>query len=325
MINFYSKNSIGYKVMNHDNNYGDITASGGLRLPSLSVVIPYYEAWNTINQTLGYLLNACKAIDSEIILVDDGSAKYPAETIINVDFKKMIKVVRLSKNVGRSITRNRGLRESKNEIVAFMDADMIMPAGLIEKHLKLQNYFKNKKGGCITFSLFNNVGMVDWELSVDKKILFNETNDFRNECLYQPSWIGCEKDREYIGNKYKILEDTDYLKKWPLNKSFGPWLLPNMILGGFFTVNRDEAVKVGGFSNSFKNYGFTETSVSTKIIAKFGDYVVPVRFPYLLHLNDGGAALSQSDRDFYFRQAHHLFFEIYLKQDLEKTIKNEKI
>lgn len=324
MINIYPKNSIGYKIMTHDNNYGEIKLLTNSKLPSLSVVIPYYEAWNTINRTLEYLLSACKKLEYEIILVDDGSIKYPAETTIRVEIKKQIKIVSLNKNVGRSLARNRGLKESKNEVVAFMDADMVMPRNLIVKHLKLHCHFGGEKG-CITFSLFNNLSISEWEMTTDKETLFKKTNDFRSECNYLQSWIGCESDNEYISHKYKILKDTNNLREWPIGKTFGPWLLPNMVLGGFFTVNRDKAIKVGGFSESFQKYGFTETPVSTKIIAKFDDYVIPVSFPYVLHLHDGGVALSQGERNIYFKKAHHLFFDIYLNQDLEETIKNEKI
>jgi hypothetical protein len=44
-----------------------------------------------------------------------------------------------------------------------------------------------------------------------------------------------------------------------------------------------------------------------------------------LHLHDGGVALSQEERNTYFKKAHDLFFDIYLNQDLEETMKNEKI
>jgi len=57
----------------------------------------------------------------------------------------------------------------------------------------------------------------------------------------------------------------------------------------------------------------------------FNDYVIPVPSPYLIHLHDGGEALSQTERDERFKEAHHLFFDVYLRKDLKETIKNEQI
>lgn len=329
MINNYTKVSIGYRIMKHCNNYGvklsSIFKETRLNLPALSIVIPYYESWDTINLTLEYLIDATKEKLCEIIIVDDGSVIYPAEKVVLQSFIKYIKIVKLKQNMGRSGARNMGLKEARNKVVAFMDADMLIPEGLIDKHLKLHAYFANNKKGCITFSLFNNLNINEWRSDIYKEFLFHKSNDFRKMCIYQPTWIGCKKDRKYIGNEYKIIEDTDYLKKWPMEKSYGPWLLPNMVLGGFFIVDRKKAIKVGGFSNFFREYGFTEIPLSTKLIAKFCDFVVPVDSPYLIHLHDGDVALSQKQRDYFFRKAHHLFFDVYLRQDLNETIKNEKI
>lgn len=329
MINNYRKNSIGYKVMKHNNYYdADILAifkDQKGNLPNLSVVIPYFESWNTINRALEYLEGAIGSLNYEIVVVDDGSIKYPAEKVIKSNRRQKLTIKTLEVNRGRSFARNSGLAESHNEVVAFMDADMIMPRGLVENHLKLHKYFMDEDKGCITFSLFNNVGIDEWKSTLDKEKLFESTNDFRSDCLYRETWIGCEEDKEFIGNTYQILKDTDYLRKWPIDLSFGPWLLPNMALGGFFTVNRKRALKVGGFSEDFKKYGFTETPVSTKLIARFNDYVIPVPWPYVLHLHDGGVSLNQKERDECFKKAHQLFFEVYLKQDLNKTIQNEKL
>jgi len=234
MINSYSKNTIGYKLMEHDNDYDEIVFTNDNYVPSLSIVIPYFEAWNTINQTLEYLFKSCRKIYPEIILVDDGSIKYPAEKVIERKFIEKLRVVKLSSNQGRSTARNCGIKETKGEVVAFMDADMLVPPNLIDQHLRIHNSLRNKGRCGITFSLFNNLSMVDWATASNKMILFDQTNDFRYKCDYQANWIGCESDEEFIGSKYRILEETNNLRKWPRGKSFGPWLLPNMILGGFF-------------------------------------------------------------------------------------------
>jgi len=336
MIKNFKVGTIGNFLLNHDNDYvfdlEQVFNKETNSLPSFSLVIPYFESWNTINISLEYALKSIEFVqkkfmdlDSEIIIVDDGSVKHPASKIIAKRFQRKIIILSLEKNVGRSLARNAGLKLAIKDIVGFMDSDIVCHPETIMTHLHIHQFLKNNKKNAVTFSLFNHLSMNDWQSCYKKDQLFNSSNDFRINCTYQSSWIGCDSDKQYVGKKYKIIEETDNLKKWPKNESFGPWILPNMILGGFFAVNREKAVSVGGFSSLFSKYGFTETPVSTKIIAKYQDYVIPVPYPYLIHLRDGGEALNQEKRNFYFQKAHDFYFNIYLNQNLLETIENEKL
>lgn len=336
MINNYPPETIGNRVINHNNNYGlDIAAtlrSSLQKAPSLSVVIPYYEAENTINCALDYLIRIVAATQKllyswnwEIIVVDDGSEKYPAEKTIIKKLQTKIIIKQLPQNSGRSAARNEGLKLAKNEVIAFMDADIICPEKTIENHLKIHQRLKEINKNGITFSFFNNLKVKEWQTCTRKADLFTKSNDFRLECTYQKSWIGCDTDKQHIGINFQIMRQTNNLRNWPQNTFFGPWLLPNMVLGGFFMVDRHRALSVGGFSRIFSKYGFTETSLITKIIAKYGDFVLPSLAPILVHLHDGGVALSQEEKDLLFQRAHAIYFDRYLKQNLELTLKNEKL
>lgn len=96
--------------------------------PEISVIIPAYNAERTIYRTLQSLEEADYPKDKlEILVVDNNSTD---ETALVVE-KFPVKVIKEERQ-GRSIARNRGVKESKGEFLFFLDADVF-----VEK-----NYFK---------------------------------------------------------------------------------------------------------------------------------------------------------------------------------------
>jgi hypothetical protein len=155
-----------------------------------------------------------------------------------------------------------------------------------------------------------------------KSVFFSKCNDFRKSCVYQPSWIGCEEDKAFIGNKYMILDTTDNLNNWSTFGHLGPWILPNMVLGGLFAVNRKEAVFVNGCSNMFGKYGFEETSLVTKLMARYGSYVIPDSI-FALHLVDKNSILARDEKDLLFQRTHDIYFNKYLNLSLSEAIEKD--
>ncbi len=89
--------------------------------PLLSAIIP------TFNRT-ACVVNAVRSVleqtlpGIEIIVVDDGSTDNTAE-LLNREFGRRIKLLRLSRNCGVSYARNRGFELSRGEFIAFLDSD----------------------------------------------------------------------------------------------------------------------------------------------------------------------------------------------------------
>lgn len=100
----------------------DTAAGGG---PSLSVVIPMYNAAPTIGRCLDSVFAAAPG-DLQVIVVDDNSsdgsgriaARYPCELIS----------VRTPRNIGPGAARNRGGRAARGEVIVFVDADIVLTA-----------------------------------------------------------------------------------------------------------------------------------------------------------------------------------------------------
>ena len=101
-------------------------------MPRFSVVIPCYNAAQTIAETLTSVLDQT-FFDFEVIIVDDGSTD---ETVaIAAWFAERSRRIRIvsQTNEGPSVARNRAVFDhAQGELIAFLDADDIMaprPAG----------------------------------------------------------------------------------------------------------------------------------------------------------------------------------------------------
>lgn len=324
-------------LFEHDNNYNfDVRKILQIykqlnRLISLSIIIPYFESEKTISLLLKHLyraINKAKNFDKrwkfEVIIIDDGSVKYPAKKIINKDNKENLLIFKNSKNFGRSFTRNIGLQKAHHTLALFMDADIVIDEELLLNHLKIQAYCYNKQKNCMTFSLFRFTDLEDKVLLLDSiKPKDIKINDFRHHCIYHKTWIGCDDDKKFIGREFRVMEETNELKVWPKSRFLGPWVLPNMILGGFFMVNTNQAKNVKEFNNSFGKYGFTETSLITKLVARYQTFVIPILEGGGIHAEDKDVSLAKKERDRLFRIKHKLYFNKFLNLTLKEAINDE--
>ncbi len=89
-------------------------------LKELTVVIPAYNAENTIGRTISAMLVGGMAADS-IIVVDDGSSDRTAEVVKQYPAVKYI----YQKNAGPAAARNTGWKASSSDVVIFTDSDCV--------------------------------------------------------------------------------------------------------------------------------------------------------------------------------------------------------
>jgi glycosyltransferase involved in cell wall biosynthesis len=87
--------------------------------PKVSVVIPCYNGAPFLREALASVLAQTRSV-LEVTVVDDGSTDDSAE--IAASFGSPVRVIRQS-NCGESVARNRGVRESRGDWIAFLDAD----------------------------------------------------------------------------------------------------------------------------------------------------------------------------------------------------------
>lgn len=319
-------------IIKHNNDYGfdvaSVIADGSLELPDLSIIIPYFETGEIFLPTLYHLNRAIQAIQKknaswkyEIIVVDDGSIKKPADWYLG-ESGGIVRIVSAGLNQGRTKARNLGLISAQYEKCLFLDSDIFVSEESLLSHLHVHAFAKRVQRSVITVGFFRFSDKKELSEIPDKINSQNlELNDFRLDCIYRKTWIGCEADKQFIGKRFQIVKETEEFRRWPKEGFFGPWFLTNMVLGGFFVVDTKSSNKVGGFDEAFVGYGFTETSLPTKLVAGFGQCIVPVLQGGNLHIDDEEINVSRPEKDRIFREKHNFYFNRYLNLSWGEAVK----
>ncbi len=103
--------------------------------PSVSVIIPCYNAEKTVLRTL-------EALDKqtikgfEVVLVDDGSADSTAEAAKSFSPKNFKLAVLAEKHAGPAAQRNCGAKKAKGEMLLFTDSDCVPDKNWVEEMMK---------------------------------------------------------------------------------------------------------------------------------------------------------------------------------------------
>lgn len=98
-------------------------------MTSVSVVIPLYNKAPHIGRALRSVISQT-APPEEIIVVDDGSTDGGGEVVKALQDPRLILL--RQENQGVSAARNRGIREAKGSLIAFLDADDAWQARYLE-------------------------------------------------------------------------------------------------------------------------------------------------------------------------------------------------
>lgn len=106
----------------------------------VSIITPTYNCAKFIGATIESVLNQTYQ-NFEMIIVDDAS-KDNTEEVVNSFKDKRIKYIRLSKNSGPAVARNRAMEEAKGKYMAFLDSDDLWKREKLEKQI---NFIKKNK------------------------------------------------------------------------------------------------------------------------------------------------------------------------------------
>lgn len=318
----YRPGTLGAALLAHDNDYlsdAEMSTRGPRSVPRCTVVVSYYEAARTIAACVDHLLAAVAVLHAarlgaavQILVVDDGSVRAPAAaTLQRYVSAGRIQLVTSAANGGRASARNVGLQAAVHPIVMFVDADVLVHPQTLADHLRIQDSLGPRRP--ITTGLFCFCDDGDWPgLATDPQRFNGEPNDFRLDCCYQPSYVGCNDDHAFVGRHFRPLAQTNGLRSWPRTGFLGPWTIANMVLGGLFACDRDLARSCGGFEALNGPYGFVETTLVTKLIATIGCPVVPLTARFALHIEDRAVAIPRHQRDQLLQDAHRHFFGDFL-------------
>ena len=89
--------------------------------PAVSVIIPVFNEEENVPILQAELRAALKAIDYELIFVDDGSTD---QTVERIEAAPNLRVIRFEKNAGQSAAMYAGLQAARGAILVLIDGDL---------------------------------------------------------------------------------------------------------------------------------------------------------------------------------------------------------
>ena len=173
----------------------------------VSVIIPVYNAEKYVKQAIDSVKKQTYT-NYEIIVIDDCSTDNSVSKIEGVDI-----FIKLKKNSGAAIARNKGIQVAKGEYIAFLDADDIW----MENKLEEQVNFMKKNKIAFSFSSYyylNNNNQKLKKVKVPKTLTYKEAlkntiittitvmfscKYLKKEDMYMPN-IGSEDTRNLVEN-----------------------------------------------------------------------------------------------------------------------------
>ena len=212
----------------------------------VSVIIPYYRKKQYISRTLKSATNqSYKKL--EIIIIYDDYNKEDLKLIKQMSLKdKRIKILVNKKNLGVGLSRNKGIKKSRGEYIAFLDADDLWLKDKIKNQI---SFMKQKK---ITFShtsysIIDNQNMI---LSKRNAKNFLRLNDLIKSCDIGLSTVMIKKSHL----------KTDKFPNLKTKEDFVLWLK-------LLSKN----VKIYGLDKNLVQWNKTENSLSSSLIQKLLD------------------------------------------------------
>ena len=148
-------------------------------MPQISIVIPAYNASNTIESCISSILNQTFS-DFEILAINDGSKDQTAKKIEQISFADERVHLINQENGGVSSARNKGISLATGKYIAFIDADdSIMPTYLDKlletidgNDMSICNYILRKKKNIkIKINQISGLGKYENAFEIIKRII----------------------------------------------------------------------------------------------------------------------------------------------------------
>lgn len=174
-----------------------------VKIKSISVIIPYYNDFSVFKRTLESILNQT-LLPQEVIIVDDCSddSHLLEEMISNFNAPFEVKLYRNKENKNGAYSRNLGIKESKCEYIALLDADDFWQS----KHLEDSYSFLQNSGFDFIYS--NIIKKFDNGEELNIKVTDILSLDNPNDILfYSPPQTNSFFFRKSLIIKYKLFFD----------------------------------------------------------------------------------------------------------------------
>ncbi len=161
--------------------------------PRLSVIIPAYNAGNTLPDCLAALERSLPS-DTEVIIVDDGSS----DGSIGRNAPANATVIRMGNGPrGPAAARNRGAESARGEILIFLDADVAVHDDTLKK---IDDMFRTHPEIDALFGSYDDNPSASGWISRYKNLLHHSVHQHGNRKAFT-FWAGCGAVRREIFHK----------------------------------------------------------------------------------------------------------------------------
>lgn len=249
----------------------------------VSIIIPTFNSNKSLAYTLSHIRHACtneNNINLECIVVDDASVE-PASRVFRSFQKKIdLKFIRNSQNKGAGFSRYRGAKNAKNEILVFLDSDVIPARNFFTNHAYIHHFLANNYLVLVSFR--ETVKASDKRVKVyplDRQDV-DISKDFRVSTIVRPSWTS---DTNLHNHEIQLLEETDNWKRFGNNVKYGVWTLPMMGLTCALSCRKSLLESVNFRPELFSGWGFEDIAMCAVMIAG-GAYMIPNFNSAILHI-----------------------------------------
>ena len=195
----------------------------------ISIILPYYRKKEFIKKTIFSVINQTYKRLELIIVFDDPTKKDDLKYIKDISkIDKRIKILVNKKNIGAGLSRNKGIKFSKGNYIAFIDADDLWKKNKLLVQLKFMKNFNynithtsykiiNSKQKTIGFRKAEDLTFKDLIKSCDIGL---STVMLKKKILEKNLFASLRTKEDYVLwlkitlNKNKIFALENYLTKW---------------------------------------------------------------------------------------------------------------
>ena len=208
--------------------------------------MPYYKKEPYINDTIQSILNQSHT-DFEILLInDDIENKKFIKIISNLD--RRIRLIHNDKNLGAGPSRNKAIKISKGEYIAFCDCDDLWKKNKLELQLNFMNQFN------LNFSF------TSYDI-IDENSNFIKIRKAPNYLNFKKLRKSCDIGLSTVITKKNIFENNKYqFANLKTKEDYVLWI--RLALDG---------VKLRGFEQSLTSWRKNKNSLSSSTIQKLID------------------------------------------------------
>lgn len=211
---------------------------------SVSVIMPHYNALDTIRRSIDSVVNQTLSV-GELIIVDDGSSSVDELVRFVSGYENIVPIVliTLDVNCGAAHARNIGIQHSKFKYIAFLDSDDVWhPEKIKLQYSVMEEHDMFLSGHGYLFNLTNQ--KFQTQVSVEFTSVYRNKFMWGNP-LFTPTVMARREGFISFDERFRRVDDY---KCWYENLCNGTFALLSADLAGGFKA----PIGVSGLSGSLK-------------------------------------------------------------------------